>query len=90
MYIFSTYLSKEASQQQMPQSFWNNTAYKPMYIFSTYLSKEVSQPQMPQSFWKNIAYNPCTVVIRSWKNTFDATILDHTSLKNQVFNTGPT
>ena len=47
MYIFSTYLSKEASQQQIPQSFWNNIAYKPMYIFSTYLSKEASQPQMP-------------------------------------------
>ena len=63
---------------------------KPMYIFSTYLSEEASQQQTLQSFRKNIVYNPRTVVIRSWKNTFDATTLHHTTLKNQVFKTGPT
>ena len=63
---------------------------KPMYIFSTYLSEEASQQQTLQSFRNNIAYNPRTVIIRSWKNTLDATILHHTTLKNHVFKSGPT
>ena len=63
---------------------------KPMYIFSTYVSEEASQQQTLQSFRNNIVCNPRTVVIRSWKNTFDATILHHTTLKNHVFKIGPT
>ena len=63
---------------------------KPMHIFSTYLIEEASQQQTLQSFRNNIVCNPRAVVIRSWKNTFDATILHHTTLKNHVFKTGPT
>ena len=63
---------------------------KPMYIFSTYLSEKASQQQTLQSFRNKIVYNSRTVVIRPWKNTFDATILHHTSLKKHVFKIGPT
>ena len=61
-----------------------------MYIFSTYLSEEASQQQTLQSFRNNILYSPRTVVIRSWKNTLDATILHHITLKNHDLKFGPT
>ena len=76
-------------QSEIPGNAWSELL-KPMYIFSTHLSEEASQQQTLQSFRNNILYNPRTVVIRSWRNTLDTTILDHTILKNHVFKSGPT